>query len=81
MIYSLRNAPGAKVFDENGNQIRRVRQVDTDRSVIVVLDDPPQLNKVSGEVIEHEIAFERIEMPKLQLLAQQAEFHCYGRKA
>lgn len=80
MIYTHKNALGSKVYDERGQEIKCVRWVDTDRNVIAVLDDPPKLNAARTDVIEHEIAFERIEMPRLELLDERTKFVCYGRK-
>lgn len=80
MIYTYENAPGSKVYDENGQEIKRVLWVDTDRNVIAVLDDPPKHNAARTDVIEHEIAFELIDIPKLELLDQRTKFVCYGRK-
>lgn len=81
MRYTHKNCmPGTKVYEGRFKEVRRVRWVDMDRSVIGVTDNPPKLNAARTEVLEHEVAFERIEISKRCPQSNlPMEFRCYGR--
>lgn len=80
MLYTNMNcAPGAKVYDDQGEEIRCVVRVDVGRAVVTTFDNVLKHGPRKWHE-EREIAFERIEATNCNERGMPSKFICYGRK-
>ena len=81
MLYTNKNALGAKVFDIGTCEpIERVMSVDTDSGIVVAAHSPPRMLPSREGIETYEIRFAMIH-PIYGGSPRPVLFHCYGRQA
>ena len=77
MIYTPKNAAGAKVFDvSTDTELRRVVSVDTDAGEVVMHHDPARLNAAGDDVATITKRFDWI-VPLFDGRPTPHVFHCF----